>query len=105
MATTQLARISRLQAGVVISPHTGLHNSRWRAHIGLKLPGKHAAQLRVGETIFTWREGEAFVFDDSFEHEVTWNPPVETIDLSAEEARLVLIVDFQHPDVNPVCHT
>jgi hypothetical protein len=105
MATTQLARISRLQAGVVISPHTGLHNSRWRAHIGLKLPGKHAAQLRVGDTIFTWREGEAFVFDDSFEHEVTWNPPVETIDLSAEEARLVLIVDFQHPDVNPVCHS
>ena len=63
------------------------------------------AQLRVGDTIFTWREGEAFVFDDSFEHEVTWNPPVETIDLSAEEARLVLIVDFQHPDVNPVCHS
>ena len=51
------------------------------------------------------REGWAFVFDDSFEHEVTWNPPVETIDLSAEGARLVLIVDFQHPDVNPVCHT
>ena len=46
--------------------------------------------MRVATETVRWREGELIVFDDSFEHEV-WNDSGET--------RIVLIVDFNHPDL------
>ena len=46
--------------------------------------------MRVGESLHVLREGEAFAFDDSFEHEA-WN-------LSHGD-RLVLIIDVWHPDL------
>ena len=46
--------------------------------------------MRVATETVRWREGELIVFDDSFEHEV-WNESGET--------RIVLIVDFNHPDL------
>jgi beta-hydroxylase len=36
----------------------------------------------------SWREGEAFVFDDTYEHEV-WN--------DGAEDRVVLLLDFERP--------
>jgi len=38
----------------------------------------------------TWEEGKFIIFDDSFEHEV-WH--------DGNEFRLVLIVDFWHPEL------
>ena len=115
-AQLALMRISRLQVGVTISAHTGLRNSRWRLHFPLKLPGPRRLSggaapavgapvptLRVGPMSTTWTPGKAFVFDDSYEHDVTWTPSAQAVDLSAEAARLSLIVDFQHPDLSPVC--
>jgi len=102
-ASVGLARISRLQPGVSISLHTGLYNRRWRAHLGLTVPAHPTAQLRVGTTTLSWRESEAFIFDDSFEHEVTWRSAVTAVDLREESARCVLIIDFVHPDLAPVC--
>ena len=118
-AQVALARISRLQAGVTLSPHTGLRNARWRLHLGLQLPDPavvaQTPALRVGGAPpRRWEVGRAFVFDDSFEHAVTWSGGGadaaggpggggHAIDLSAAAARLVLIVDFQHPDLAPVC--
>jgi hypothetical protein len=105
-----LARISRLQRGVEIAPHTGLRNTRWRVHLGLRVPDSaaHVPTLHVAGEAVTWQVGRAFVFDDSYEHEVRWDPPVEAPDLSAAAARLVLIVDLPHPDMaeregTPVC--
>jgi len=96
-----LARISRLQPGVHISIHTGLFNTRWRAHLGLKLPRSHNARLWVAQEPGRWWEvGKAFIFDDSFEHSVRWDAPI-AVDLSPSEARLVFILDFSHPDLAP----
>lgn len=39
----------------------------------------------------TWREGELFIFDDSFEHEVWHN---------GSQSRLVLILDMWHPQLS-----
>ena len=96
-AQVELARISRLQAGVSLSAHTGLHNRRWRCHLGLKLAKSHTARLYVANQMREWEVGRAFVFDDSFEHHVSWEPNPSKVDLSAAEARLVFIVDFLHP--------
>ena len=38
---------------------------------------------------YTWKEGKAFVFDDSFEH---------SVDHHGLEDRIVLVVDVVHPN-------
>ena len=73
--------------------------------MGLQVPTSYRATMTVGQKAVEWQVGKAFIFDDSFEHEVTWSPPVSEVVMSAQEARVILIVDFRHPDVTsqPVC--
>ena len=95
-----------MHPGVTVSPHCGRTNAKWRVHVGLVVPdGAHAANLRVGAETIRWREGESFVFDDSYEHEVYWEPRPAEVLLAPEHARLVLILDVLHPQLNggPVC--
>ena len=68
-------------------PHMGVY--RLRVHVGLSVPDGDVG-MRVGDEARAWREGEALVFDDSFEHEV-WN--------EAGAPRLVFILDAWHPDL------
>ena len=46
--------------------------------------------MRVGKEIREQEQGKAYVFDDSFEHEA-WH--------DGDQTRLILIVDFWHPDL------
>ena len=48
--------------------------------------------MKVGGETRRWQEGKCLVFDDSLEHEA-WN--------LAPEPRIVLIIDFWHPDLTP----
>jgi hypothetical protein len=63
--------------------------------MGLKV-GLHSssssttATTTTTTTLLRWREGEAFVFDDSFEHSVFHN---------GDHPRLVLILDVWHPEL------
>jgi len=52
----------------------------------LIVPGN--CQFRVGGEIREWREGEAFAFDDTIEHEA-WN--------DSDRPRVVLIFDVWNP--------
>ena len=82
------AYFSILTPGARLRPHCGPTNIRLRVHLGISVP--RGAGLRVGGEERTWRDGEALVFDDSFEHEV-WN--------EGDEPRLVFIFDVWHPDL------
>ena len=63
------AQFSLLAPGAHVRPHTGPTNERLA--ISLCLGGCGAdTQIRVGTAWRRWTEGEALVFDDSFEHEV-----------------------------------
>ena len=77
---------SRLQPHTHIPPHTGSANSRLLVHLPLILPGP--ARFRVGAETREWRMGEAWVFDDTIEHEA-WN--------DADEARTIMILDVWSP--------
>ena len=61
--------------------------------------------MRVAGETRGWTEGGLTIFDDSFEHEVYYHPAAKNkIDAGVshggrEERRLVLIVDFLHPDL------
>lgn len=69
-----------------IPAHTGVTNTRLIVHLGLIVPGK--CRFRVGNDTREWREGKAWVFDDSIEHEA-WN--------DSDDLRVVLIFDIWNP--------
>jgi aspartyl/asparaginyl beta-hydroxylase (cupin superfamily) len=80
--------LSILRAGTHIKQHFGPTNTRLRCHIGLVVPD--GPRIRIGNGIHQWSEGGCLLFDDSFQHEV-WN--------DTDKDRLVLIIDFWHPDL------
>ena len=61
---------SRLRPGAKIPPHNGMINTRLIGHLPLIIP--EDCGFRVGNSTRTWNVGEAFLFDDTIEHEA-WN--------------------------------
>jgi aspartate beta-hydroxylase len=80
------AMFSVLQPRTRIPPHTGVSNTRLVAHLPLILPDD--CRFRVGNETRAWREGEAWVFDDTIEHEA-WN--------DSDRPRTILIFDIWSP--------
>ena len=63
---------------------------RLLTHLPLILPGP--ARFRVGNEERAWKMGEAWVFDDSINHEA-WN--------DADALRVILIIDVWNPLLEP----
>jgi len=84
------AMFSALDARTRIPPHTGSTNVRLLCHLPLVLPGP--AFFRVGSETRSWKMGEAWVFDDTIEHEA-WN--------DADALRVILIFDVWNPFLEP----
>lgn len=80
------AMFSALDARTHIPAHTGSTNTRLLTHLPLILPGP--ARFRVGNEVREWKMGQAWVFDDTIEHEA-WN--------DAGELRVILIFDVWNP--------
>jgi hypothetical protein len=85
-----IALWSLLKPGTHIQPHHGLLNTRLICHIPLIVPQDCA--IRVGNETRSWREGEALIFDDSFEHEA-WN--------KSDETRVILLFEIWRPEISP----
>ena len=84
------AMFSLLAPRTRIPPHTGVANIRLVCHLPLFVPP--SCGFRVGATAREWRVGEAFVFDDTIEHEA-WN--------ESDELRVVFICDLWVPTLSP----
>ncbi|QPC44250.1 aspartyl/asparaginyl beta-hydroxylase domain-containing protein [Kaustia mangrovi] len=85
----QTAWFSILAPGYHIPAHKGVSKGILRSHLGLIIPrDAEKCRMRVGEETCVWREGEIFVFDDTYEHEV-WN--------DTEDERVILLFDFDRP--------
>jgi aspartate beta-hydroxylase len=69
-----------------IPPHTGVANTRLVLHLPLIVPD--GCGFRVGSETRSWKVGEAWVFDDTIEHEA-WN--------DSDETRIILICDVWNP--------
>ena len=80
---------SILKAGSHIPPHTGVTNVRSIVHLPLIVPVD--CRFRVGGETREWRKGEAFVFDDTIEHEA-WN--------RSGRDRAILIIDTWNPHLS-----
>jgi beta-hydroxylase len=83
------AMFSILEPRKHLPPHRGPYNGVLRLHLGLIVPEpREQLGIRVADTEYRWREGEAVIFDDAYEHEA-WNRTPHT--------RVVLFVDFVKP--------
>ena len=80
------AFFSVLEPGAHIPPHTGVTNTRLIVHLPLVAPKD--CRFRVGNDTRTVERGNAWVFDDSIEHEA-WNDSAQT--------RIILIFDIWNP--------
>ena len=80
---------SILKAGKRIPPHSGVTNVRAIVHLPLIVP--EGCGFRVGGEVREWREGHAFAFDDTIEHEA-WN--------DSGEDRALLIIDCWNPHLS-----
>jgi len=80
---------SLLRPGARIPPHTGFLNARLICHLPLIVPPD--CTFRVGNETRTWREGEAWVFDDTIEHEAH---------NGSDQTRVILIFDVWRPEVS-----
>jgi aspartyl/asparaginyl beta-hydroxylase (cupin superfamily) len=85
------AFFSILDAQTHIPPHTGVTNTRLTVHLPLIVPGQ--CRFRVGGETREWRPGEAWVFDDTIEHEA-WN--------DAGLPRAILLFDIWNPQLTPL---
>lgn len=79
---------SALKPGARIAPHHGFLNTRLICHLPLIVPA--GCGFRVGNEVREWQAGEAWVFDDTIEHEA-WN--------SGTETRVILIFDIWRPEL------
>ena len=77
---------SILEPRTRIPAHTGVTNTRSTIHLPLIVPP--GCGFRVGGETREWREGEAWAFDDTIEHEA-WN--------DSDQPRVILIIDGWNP--------
>lgn len=80
------ALFSALTPHTRIPAHTGVANFRLLVHLPLIVPP--GCRFRVGGETREWREGEAWVFDDTIEHEA-WN--------DSDQRRVIFICDIWSP--------
>ena len=86
------AFFSILEGGKSIPAHEGPYRGYLRYHLGLVVPEKNPPSIRLKDQVYTWKEGESVLFDDSWNHEV-YN--------QCEQDRVVLIVDIRRPMPQP----
>lgn len=85
----QTAWFSILAPQYHVPAHRGVTKGILRCHLGINIPKTpERCRMRVDDEICVWREGELFVFDDTYEHEV-WN--------DTDEERVILLFDFDRP--------
>ena len=84
------AMFSLLAPHTHIPPHVGVANFRLVCHLPLIVPNR--CWFRVGAVTRDFAEGQAWVFDDTIEHEAK---------NVTDALRVILIFDLWHPDLSP----
>lgn len=82
------AFFSILEPGKSVPLHEGPYMGYLRYHLGIHVPKDNPPRILVNQQPYTWREGEAVLFDDSWPHEVQ---------NQSDEYRAVLIIDVLRP--------
>jgi hypothetical protein len=74
--------------GVHVPAHLGVTKAMLTCHLGLIVPrARERCRMRAAQNC-VWEEGRAFVFDDTYEHEI-WN--------DTNQDRVILLIQFARP--------
>ncbi|WP_086607574.1 aspartyl/asparaginyl beta-hydroxylase domain-containing protein [Erythrobacter donghaensis] len=84
------AMFSLLAPHTHIPPHVGVANFRLLCHLPLIVPNR--CWFRVGAETRDFAEAQAWLFDDTIEHEAK---------NETDKLRVILIFDLWHPDLSP----
>lgn len=85
---------AKLDAGGVIRPHFSSVNVRITCQLGLHVPaGPERCWIEVAGERRGWKEGEAFLFDDTFMH---------SVENRAQSPRVILLFDALHHGLTPL---
>jgi len=82
------AMFSILEPGGVITPHRDVGNIYLTAHLGLRVP--EGGFIEVAGERRLWREKAFTVFDSSYEHRAV---------NETDGLRVILLIDFLHPEI------
>lgn len=82
------AFFSILEPNKSIPKHDGPYLGYLRYHLGLQVPKDNPPCIWVNDQKYTWQEGKAVLFDDSWPHQV---------DNTSSEFRGILIIDVLRP--------
>ena len=83
-----LAMFSILEPHKHIPEHKGVFKGCLRYHLGLAVPKNGKSYIEVNGQSHAWREGEGFLFDDTYRHQVVND---------TDEVRVVLFCDIERP--------
>jgi beta-hydroxylase len=80
---------SIMEPGARLKPHRGVTKAFLTCHLGLRVPREaDRCWIRVEGKRYVWRDGEWFVFDDTYEHEVR---------NETDEERVILLLHVKRP--------
>jgi aspartyl/asparaginyl beta-hydroxylase (cupin superfamily) len=82
------AFFSILDPGKSIPAHAAPTRSYIRYHLALRVPETNPPSIRVKDQVYTWKEGESMMFDDSWNHEIVNH---------SDGIRAILLVDVLRP--------
>ncbi len=82
------AMFSVLPPGAKLTRHLDPVACSLRYHLGLKTPNDDKCFINVDENNYSWRDGEGFIFDETYLHYATNN---------SQEDRLILMCDIARP--------
>lgn len=88
MPSVKAAMFAELPPGAILNPHRDPFAGSLRYHLGLVTPNDDACFIEVNNQRYSWRDGEAVIFDETYIH---WAKNGSDVD------RIILFCDIERP--------
>ena len=86
--SVKAAMFAELPSGSYLGKHRDPYAGSIRYHLGLQTPNSDACFIEVDQERYSWRDGEATLFDETFVH---W------AENTSGETRIILFCDIERP--------
>ena len=91
--TVHAAMFAVLPPGSKLNPHRDPFAGSLRYHLGLSTPNDDACRIYIDGTMYSWRDGQDIVFDETFVHSAAND---------TNQTRIILFCDVERPLRTPV---
>jgi beta-hydroxylase len=87
LPSVSAAMFASLPPGAVLNPHKDPYAGSMRYHLGLVTPNDDGCYIEVDGQVYSWRDGEDVIFDETFIHKAENRTDVERLILFCDVAR------------------